>query len=185
MRSTLSRAAATLVDSSEDHAEGALARWLDSRHRLKDNSETRILEFMTVAGFVNSRKREMLRVELSSLAIYDFLTTADLVKNRPSIHDEGCRLTVGSDDFHGAKENTSTSQRSEPPGQWNTSEIAAVGPKIKVKLNGESVSHLANPRRRPLKGHIGLQNHHPGSPVRVRNLFVKKMCAAVAAGRAR
>jgi len=43
-------------------------------------------------------------VELSSLAIYDFLTTADLVKNRPSIHDEGCRLTVGSDDFHGAKE---------------------------------------------------------------------------------
>src|SRR5207302_5109634 len=104
MRSTLSRAAATLVDSSEDHAEGALARWLDSRHRLKDNSETRILEFMTVAGFVNSRKRERLRVELSSLAIYDFLTTADLVKNRPSIHDEGCRLTVGSDDFHGAKE---------------------------------------------------------------------------------
>ena len=26
------------------------------------------------------------------------------VKNRPSIHDEGCRLTVGSEDFHGAKE---------------------------------------------------------------------------------
>ena len=74
---------------------------------------------------------------------------------------------------------------SKPLGQWNTSEIAAVGPKIKVKLNGESVSHLANPRRRPLKGHIGLQNHHPGSPVRFRNLFVKKMCAAVAAGRAR
>jgi ubiquinone/menaquinone biosynthesis C-methylase UbiE len=43
-------------DSSEEHAHGALARWLHSRHRLKDNSESRILEFMRVAGFVNSRK---------------------------------------------------------------------------------------------------------------------------------
>src|SRR5439155_25480513 len=56
---------------------------------------------------------------------------------------------------------------SKPLGQWNTSEIAAVGPKIKVKLNGESVSHLANPRRRPLKGHIGLQNHHRSEERRV------------------
>ncbi len=74
---------------------------------------------------------------------------------------------------------------SKPLGQWNTFEIEAIGPDIKVKLNGEPVSHLTNPRGRPLKGHIGLQNHHPGSRVQFRNLFVKKVGAAVAAGRAR
>src|SRR2546429_559738 len=74
---------------------------------------------------------------------------------------------------------------SKPLGQWNTSEIAAVGPKIKVKLNGESVSHLANPRRRPLKGHIAKSPSWLAGAVYYRNLFVKKMCAAVAAGRAR
>src|SRR6059058_252411 len=62
---------------------------------------------------------------------------------------------------------------SKPLGQWNTSEIAAVGPKIKVKLNGESVSHLANPRRRPLKGHIGLQNHHPKPHRRARMVILQ------------
>jgi len=74
---------------------------------------------------------------------------------------------------------------SKPLGQWNTFEIEAIGPDIKVKLNGEPVSHLTNPQGRPLKGHIGLQNHHPGSRLQFRNLFVKKVGAAVAAGRAR
>ena len=70
-------------------------------------------------------------------------------------------------------------------GEWNTFEIEAVGPDIKVQLNGELVSHLTNNQGRPLKGHIGLQNHHPGSRVQFRNLLVKKIGAAVAAGRAR
>jgi len=74
---------------------------------------------------------------------------------------------------------------SKPLGQWNTFESEATGPEIKVKLNGESVSHLTSPQGRPLKGHIGLQNHHPGSRVQFRNLFIKRMGAAVAAGRAR
>ena len=74
---------------------------------------------------------------------------------------------------------------SKPLGQWNTFEIEAIGPDIKVKLNGESVSHLTNPQGRPLKGHIGLQNHHPGSRAQFRNLFVKRAGVAVAAGRAR
>jgi Domain of Unknown Function (DUF1080)/GMC oxidoreductase len=72
---------------------------------------------------------------------------------------------------------------SRPLGEWNTFEIEAVGPDIKVRLNGESVSYLANPQGRPLKGHIGLQNHHPGSRVQFRSLFVKRTGAAVAAGR--
>jgi len=72
---------------------------------------------------------------------------------------------------------------SKPLGQWNTFEIEAVSADIKVRLNGESVSHLTNPSGRPLKGHIGLQNHHPGSRVQFRNLFVRRTGAAVAAGK--
>jgi hypothetical protein len=78
-----------------------------------------------------------------------------------------------------------TKLASKSLGEWNTFEIEAVGPDIKVRLNGELVSHLTNNQERPLKGHIGLQNHHPGSRVQFRNLFVKKAGAAVAAGRTR
>ena len=46
---------------------------------------------------------------------------------------------------------------SNPLGQWSTFEIEAIGPEIKVKLNGQSVSHLTDPHGRSLKGHIGLQ----------------------------
>ncbi len=70
-------------------------------------------------------------------------------------------------------------------GEWNTFEIEAAGPDIKVRLNGSLVSHLTNNQGRPLKGHIGLQNHHPGSRVQFRNLSVKRAGAAVAAGRTR
>src|SRR6266852_5555241 len=76
-----------------------------------------------------------------------------------------------------------TKLASKPLGEWNTFEIEAAGRDIKVRLNGESVSHLTNPSGRPLKGHIGLQNHHPGSRVQFRNLFVRRMGAAVAAGK--
>ena len=78
-----------------------------------------------------------------------------------------------------------TKLASKPLGEWNTFEIEAIGPGIRVRLNGELVSHLTNNQGRPLKGHIGLQNHHPGSRVHFRNLFVKKVGAAVAAGRSR
>ncbi len=78
-----------------------------------------------------------------------------------------------------------TTLASKALGDWNTFEIEAAGPDIKVRLNGNLVSHLTNNLGRPLKGHIGLQNHHPGSRVQFRNLSVKRAGAAVAAGRAR
>ncbi len=78
-----------------------------------------------------------------------------------------------------------TTLASKALGEWNTFEIETAGPDIKVRLNGNLVSHLTNNLGRPLKGHIGLQNHHPGSRVQFRNLSVKRAGAAVAAGRAR
>ena len=74
---------------------------------------------------------------------------------------------------------------SKPLGEWNHYEITAMGPEITVKLNGVQVSQLSGAHGRPLKGHIGLQNHHVGSRVQFRNLFVQKIGALVAAGSGR
>jgi ubiquinone/menaquinone biosynthesis C-methylase UbiE len=43
-------------ESSGSGTNGVLARWLHSSHRLKDNSESRILELMRGAGFTNPKK---------------------------------------------------------------------------------------------------------------------------------
>jgi len=65
-----------------------------------------------------------------------------------------------------------TTLASRPLGQWNNYEITAQGNAITVVLNGQQVSKLTNGNR-PLKGFIGLQNHHPGSRVQFRNIRIK------------
>jgi hypothetical protein len=67
-----------------------------------------------------------------------------------------------------------TSLASRPVGQWNTYEIEARGNNIKVTLNGTPVSELKKGDR-PMKGHIGLQNHHSGSRVQFRHLRIKEL----------
>ncbi len=67
-----------------------------------------------------------------------------------------------------------TTLASRPPGQWNNYEIEAHGNDIKATLNGQLVSHLSNGNR-PLTGHIGLQNHHPGSRVQFRNIRIQPL----------
>jgi hypothetical protein len=65
-----------------------------------------------------------------------------------------------------------TKLASLPVGLWNSFEIEAKGNDLKVTLNGQLVSSLKNGSR-PLKGHIGLQNHHAGSRVQFRNLRIR------------
>lgn len=62
-----------------------------------------------------------------------------------------------------------------PVGQWNTFEIEARGQEIRVKLNGALVSQLTGDGSRPARGHIGLQNHHPGSRVQFRNIQIEPL----------
>jgi Domain of Unknown Function (DUF1080) len=62
---------------------------------------------------------------------------------------------------------------SRPVGQWNTFEIEAAGPTLRVRLNGILVSELDDAQIR--RGYIGLQAHHPGSRVRFRNLQLKPL----------
>jgi len=64
---------------------------------------------------------------------------------------------------------------SNPVGQWNSFEIEARGRNIRVSLNGALVSELAGDGSRAARGHIGLQNHHPGSRVQFRNLQIEPL----------
>lgn len=61
-------------------------------------------------------------------------------------------------------------------GQWHTFEIEAIGPKITVRLNGRQVSQLTNANRLA-NGHVGLQNHHPGSRIQFRRLRIRKLAS--------
>ena len=70
---------------------------------------------------------------------------------------------------------------SKPVGQWNAFDIEARGPEIRVRLNGDLVSQLTGDASRPTKGHIGLQNHHPGSRVQFRNLQIEPLGVIVPA----
>lgn len=69
------------------------------------------------------------------------------------------------------------------PWQWNTFVIEAIGPRIKVTLNDVLVTEFTDPAPRSLRGHIGLQNHHPGSKVQFRNIRVTPLTGATMARR--
>jgi len=64
---------------------------------------------------------------------------------------------------------------SRPLGEWNTFEIQAKGDTITVVLNGKQVTQYKVDPLRPPAGHIGLQNHHPGSQVQFRNILIKSV----------
>lgn len=58
----------------------------------------------------------------------------------------------------------------KPPGEWNHYEIEVVGQNYTVRVNGETVCRFLGFRGE--RGHVGLQNHDDGSPVRFRNIRV-------------
>jgi hypothetical protein len=64
---------------------------------------------------------------------------------------------------------------SHPAGEWNTFEIEAAGPILRVRLNGVLVSELLTEVEVQRHGHVGLQAHHPGSRVRFRGLQIKPL----------
>jgi hypothetical protein len=72
----------------------------------------------------------------------------------------------------------------KPVGEWNQMEIKVVGRSYTVAINGKVVNEFTSPSR-PLRGHIGLQNHW--GAVSFRNITVEEIAGgapAVAAGKA-
>ena len=73
--------------------------------------------------------------------------------------------------------------------EWNTIEIACVGPKIRISINGTQVldadqteipdlekgkpKDVAAPKDKPLKGYVSLQNH--GSTIEFRKVQIKEL----------
>ncbi|RMH03666.1 MAG: DUF1080 domain-containing protein [Planctomycetota bacterium] len=66
-----------------------------------------------------------------------------------------------------------TSIPTRPPGEWNEYTITVVGQHYTVQINGETVNEFDGERSR--EGYIGLQNHDDGSPVRFRNIRVRRL----------
>jgi hypothetical protein len=71
-----------------------------------------------------------------------------------------------------------TEQAAKPAPQWNTIEIEAIGPRIRITLNGKKILDFDQTttkatRNKPLKGYLCLQNH--GTPVDFRNVRIREI----------
>jgi len=62
---------------------------------------------------------------------------------------------------------------SNPIGMWNAYMIEAVGPQIKVTLNGQLINTYQSTRE--VSGYLALQAHHYTSRVQFRNLQIQKL----------
>ncbi|MEU6642703.1 ThuA domain-containing protein [Saccharomonospora sp. NPDC046836] len=70
---------------------------------------------------------------------------------------------------------TITDLLAKPVGEWNTYEIRAVGHTYTVILNGQVVNTYTGDGSRALEGHIGFQNHHNGSDVEFRDVWITEL----------
>ncbi len=69
----------------------------------------------------------------------------------------------------------STKANTGPLGQWNRYEIACVGQRYRVRINGEIVLDWTDPQQRTIRGYIGLQNYNDSKTVRHRKLRIKAL----------
>ncbi len=65
---------------------------------------------------------------------------------------------------------------SNPPGEWNTMRIRAVGQRYEIFLNDDKVNEFFGDRSR--EGYIGLQNHDDDSNVSFRNIRIRQLSPA-------
>lgn len=80
-----------------------------------------------------------------------------------------------------AKNQTGSIYEIQPPvanpvkiGEWNDYHIIAANEKIAVILNGKLINIFVTQKGRgDVKGHIGIQNHDPQSPVQFRNISIE------------
>ena len=63
------------------------------------------------------------------------------------------------------------------PDEWFTQEVIANGNHIIIKVNGKTTVDWTDPKNRFKKGHFAIQQHDPGSMVKVRKIEVKELPA--------
>ncbi len=65
-----------------------------------------------------------------------------------------------------------------PPDTWFTQEVIADGNHIIIKVNGKTTVDFVDKKNTYSKGHFAIQQHDPGSVVRVRKIEVKELPAS-------
>jgi hypothetical protein len=64
------------------------------------------------------------------------------------------------------------------PGEWFTQEVIADGNHIIIKVNGKTTVDTIDEKNTYTKGHFAIQQHDPGSVVKVRKIEVKELPAS-------
>lgn len=113
------------------------------------------------------------------LRVPDVPTSDDYIHHSFEIQiydaDQGIHGTAAAYDAEAAKPGAA-----RPTGEWNHFKITFQGRHLEVELNGKLVlDWQAEPRGKvrdfAAEGYIGLQNHDSGSPVYIRNIFIKEL----------
>jgi hypothetical protein len=73
--------------------------------------------------------------------------------------------------LNGGKGSKAVPELHNPVGQWNTWEIACVGTKLSLKVNGKQAWEITD--FKPTEGPVGIQAE--GAPIDFRNLRIKKL----------
>lgn len=86
--------------------------------------------------------------------------------------DEPTKHSTGAIYLHSA----ARAAPAKPAGEWNRLVIKCIGPRIRVKLNGEVIQDYdqrksSKTKKKPLRGYISLQNH--GGEVDYRDILLK------------
>ena len=63
----------------------------------------------------------------------------------------------------------------QPIGEWNSYELAAIGQTYIVRINGETVTVWTDPQHRTAHGYVGLQNYHDGKGAQHRRVRIKEL----------
>ena len=66
-------------------------------------------------------------------------------------------------------------ERLVPPDEWFTQEVTAIGNHIIIKVNGKTTVDFVDEKNTYPKGHFALQQHDPGTVIKVRKVEVKEL----------
>jgi hypothetical protein len=85
------------------------------------------------------------------------------------------RIRTGSLYLPGVKQVLILDKAPHKPNEWFTQEVIARGNHIIIKVNGKTTVDYVDPKNRYTKGHFAIQQHDPGSVVKVRKIEVKEL----------
>lgn len=87
------------------------------------------------------------------------------------------RDPIKTGSLYGFGEKTTIKDILVQPDEWFTQEVMADGNHIVIKVNGKTTVDFVDESKKYTKGHFAIQQHDPGSVVRVRKVEIKELPA--------